>query len=736
MLALAFTVPAQAAMRVALVIGNDRYANLAAEKQLSRAASDATAVAAKLQGLGFEVVLRTNASRFQMLQALDQATRAVEPGGSVVVFFAGHGVEIDGSNYLVASDSPSPADASVQLLKNEALSLDQVMSDLGRAGAKTNVVILDACRDNPYSDGRGRSLGAERGLERVDPPSGFFVLYSAGRGQTALDRLNNDADPNSVYTRVLLRHLTDRITLVDLAKTLQQEVSALARRANHDQMPAYYDQLDGRPMLTGESQVAGIAQPSPASPDPMAMEFAYWTASNCAAGDLDGCRAYQRKYGQGGQFADLATLRLRPAPAQDANAAARAAIDAISDADWSTRHGDDLLRQTLTLASFAQIEALARTGDPRAETLSGMAFDLAMGGQAQDYAQALTWYQKAAAQGFARAEMDVGHLYGNGQGLAQDYVQAMTWYRKAADQGNALAQGNIGALYQDGLGVTQDYVQAMSWYQKAAAQQEVWAQTQIGLLYDNGQGVSQDYKQAMAWYRKAADKNYAPAQSLIGLLYQNGEGVAQDFGQAMNWYRKAVEQNDAQAQSLIGLLYDNGQGVTQDYGQAMIWYRKSADQGYAAAQYYIGILFDVGQGVAQDYGQAMQWYRKAADQGLPEAQSNIGVLYQYGRGVKQDYAQAMAWYRKGADLGDATAQNNIGVLYHNSLGVTQDFAQAMAWYRKAADRGYALAQRNIAVLYENGLGVPKDQAQARIWYGKAASGGDDVAKQWLAAHAS
>jgi tetratricopeptide (TPR) repeat protein len=95
----------------------------------------------------------------------------------------------------------------------------------------------------------------------------------------------------------------------------------------------------------------------------------------------------------------------------------------------------------------------------------------------KDYAEAMRWYRKAADQGNAAAQENIGWLYHNGWGVAQDYAEAMRWYRKAADQGNAAAQENIGWLYQDGKGVTQDYAEAMLWYRKAADQGNASAKT-------------------------------------------------------------------------------------------------------------------------------------------------------------------------------------------------------------------------------------------------------------------
>jgi hypothetical protein len=104
-------------------------------------------------------------------------------------------------------------------------------------------------------------------------------------------------------------------------------------------------------------------------------------------------------------------------------------------------------------------------------------------------------------------------MYSNGRGVPQDYAEAVKWYRKAADQGNAKAQTNLGVLYADGSGVPRDYSEAVKWYRKAAAQGRPIAQNNLGSMYSNGRGVPQDYAEAARWYRKAADQGYATAQN-------------------------------------------------------------------------------------------------------------------------------------------------------------------------------------------------------------------------------
>jgi hypothetical protein len=143
---------------------------------------------------------------------------------------------------------------------------------------------------------------------------------------------------------------------------------------------------------------------------------------------------------------------------------------------------------------------------------------------------------------------------GNAANLRSDYGEALRWHRKAADQGNAHAQDNIGASYINGWGVAQDYAEAMRWNRKAADQGNDDAQYGIGWLFELGWGVAQDYAEAMRWYRKAADQGNGLGQLGVGWLYEHGQGVAQDYAEAMRWYRKAADQGNEEAKTRIAAL--------------------------------------------------------------------------------------------------------------------------------------------------------------------------------------
>ncbi|OBY26054.1 caspase family protein [Leisingera sp. JC1] len=242
--------------RRALVIGVDGYQNLAA---LQKARNDAQAVSSTLAALGFDVTTLYDASRRDINSAVSTFANRIEPGDEVLFYFAGHGVEVDGRNYLLPSDVPVVNFGDESFLTGESIAADRVLGTFQRKGARSTIMILDACRNNPFPQDGQRSVGGSRGLVRMEPPEGAFILYSAGAGQTALDRLSDtDANPNSVFTRALLSRLNEPgMTLHQLAKQVRRDVQDLAATVNHDQFPAYYDQMSGEMVLRRQLAVQG-----------------------------------------------------------------------------------------------------------------------------------------------------------------------------------------------------------------------------------------------------------------------------------------------------------------------------------------------------------------------------------------------------------------------------------------------------------------------------------------------
>ena len=163
------------AKRIALVVGNDSYEHV---QPLQNARNDALSVSKKLESLGFETLVAIDADRRDLNARIREFEARIEAGDVALFFFAGHGVEIDGENFLLPVDIPSPPSGGEGLVRDEALPLSETLDRLRRTRAELAVVILDACRDNPFAREGGRSVGAARGLGRVIAPTGTFVMRS------------------------------------------------------------------------------------------------------------------------------------------------------------------------------------------------------------------------------------------------------------------------------------------------------------------------------------------------------------------------------------------------------------------------------------------------------------------------------------------------------------------------------------------------------------------------------
>ncbi|WP_164742941.1 caspase family protein [Mesorhizobium sp. Z1-4] len=231
--------------RVALVVGNNDYAEL---KDLDKAVGDAGTIADALEGLGFTVTMLENMNVDDFDVALSAFYESIGEGDIAFFFYAGHGIAAEGVNYLLPVDMPEIKPSEVRRVERNAIDATRIVSEITARGAQLAFVVLDACRDDPFPQHDTRGASRLGGLARMTPDPGAFVIYSAGTGQTALDRLSpQDEDPNSIFTRKFHSILTTPgMPIVEIAKRTQVEVKALADRVRHDQAPAYYDQVIGQ----------------------------------------------------------------------------------------------------------------------------------------------------------------------------------------------------------------------------------------------------------------------------------------------------------------------------------------------------------------------------------------------------------------------------------------------------------------------------------------------------------
>lgn len=191
--------PADAGVRFALVIGNGKYVNAPA---LENPANDSADLAKALRGVGFEVIEQQDASREAMTKALREFSARLRGTEVALFFYAGHGIQLNGENYLLPVDADIQSPADVRFNTVDLTDIQQEMEGSGRV----NIIILDACRNNPFADRLAQSGRAapSRGLGRIDAAGeGSLIVYSTQPNNVALDR----AGRNSPFTAALLKHV-------------------------------------------------------------------------------------------------------------------------------------------------------------------------------------------------------------------------------------------------------------------------------------------------------------------------------------------------------------------------------------------------------------------------------------------------------------------------------------------------------------------------------------------------
>ncbi len=244
----------EARNRVALVIGNSAYTRA----PLANPVNDAKLMAARLKEQGFEVFASYDASQRDMKRAVQTFAATLRQRGKDVVafiFYAGHSVQVKGENYLIPVDEQIKSEADVDI---DAVSLSSIMSMLENTETRLSIVVLDACRDNPF----GYARGGSRGLARVDAPGGSLVAFSTAPGKVAQD---GPASGNSFYTAALAQAMAEPGLKIE--EVFKRVRIAVREKTKGEQTPWESTSLTGDFYPAGEKPAApAAAQTEPPLP--------------------------------------------------------------------------------------------------------------------------------------------------------------------------------------------------------------------------------------------------------------------------------------------------------------------------------------------------------------------------------------------------------------------------------------------------------------------------------------
>jgi uncharacterized caspase-like protein len=302
---LAFTAgAAQAEKRVAFVVGNGTYKNVA---PLPNPSVDAKAMASALRNVGFEVVEGSNLTRDKMTERLLDFGKKAQGADVALFFYAGHGIAISGTNYLLPIDADIKSEMDVKLgaAINIDLTLEQTMGD-----AKVKLVFLDACRDNPFaakikSNSATRSVNVQTGLAEMKSGEGTLIAFATGPGQTALDGQEGN---NSPFTRALLANLTQ--PGMEIQQAMTKVRAQVNEETNKGQLPWGHTNLIGAVYLNGAPAPGAVAAVAPAAGPSKAsdVELEFWRSIK-DSNKPEELNAYLTNY-PNGQFRSLALSRV------------------------------------------------------------------------------------------------------------------------------------------------------------------------------------------------------------------------------------------------------------------------------------------------------------------------------------------------------------------------------------------------------------------------------------------
>lgn len=666
----------------ALLIGNNAYAGKAA---LVNPRNDAEDLGKTLKGMGFNVRQALDATRDGMNQAMRafQSDLQANPGAVALFYYAGHGMEIEGTNYLIPVGKEFDGPEAV---KEDAISAQSLLSRMQAGRARVSIVVLDACRDNPWGARGTRSVAGNGGLAVMQAPAGFLIAFAAQPGKTASDGKNGR---NGLFTSKLIEEIKKPQAIYEVFNKVRDEVHKESAGA---QLP------EEKNVLTGET---------------------IYLAGKPAAPTVGGLKPEQMAL-------------LGKAIQGDAEALKEVrAIPALAKLLQMTSSGNT----DLQTAAFLVQQQSSKNPDRRALAIATETY-------MRERLQTIDELKKLDEQGNPFAVLMLESLYRRGRTFApknnqlahpfaQQAKEAGTLPRLTAlaNGGDAIAMYWLGFIYKySGLNELFSAERSVEWSEKALKTGYLPAYKQQSEAYLFGLGNKQAFKDEAKGLQILLDGATAGSPECmieLAAIYKTlriGSIIPRDEQKSFYWAEKAATTANIPALEVLGYMHEWGIGTEKNLTKAYEYYKKAADFNLPAGLHNIARAYEFGRaGISKNEKEAAKIYQQLVEIGFRDAYAKLGNMYQNGLGgLPKDLLKAADLFKQGVKYGDSLSYFRLGLLYEQGLGVEKKPEEALRLIRTSAEKGSSSGQYHMGRLYENGLlGLPRDIQEAKKWYTSA-----------------
>jgi uncharacterized caspase-like protein/TPR repeat protein len=543
--------------RKAIVIGMSNYGD---GRDLNNTINDANDMFNSLKGLGFEVTLLTNNDLRSLKENLSKWYGTIEGNDMAIFYFAGHGMEVKGENYLIPVGANMSSETDVVY---NTLNVNNVLENMDAKKIGMKLVILDACRDNPFKRSWTRGTGS-KGLAQVLAPKGTYVAFAASPGSTAQDGGNYKLR-NGVFTHYLKQEIVKKgLSIDEVFTNVANQVTELT---GEQQTPFRNSSLQKNfYFLPSENNPSGD---SGTETEEKVKKYFYYIDDNGnesknhfdnrqqAEGEMKAKKLFGKIYSNMGDVIAIA----------DPNTSSEPASKKLADVKQKLAEANKYYKSDTEKDKALEIYINLSEKDLNGEIMKRIAAFYAEGEVVKKneilarnwFIKSKKWYQQLVNGSNASAMIDLANMHKYYQKYPECncdslqakelYLQAKELYLQSAEIGNTDAMIGLGQLYGDGLG---DYTEALNWYIKSANLGNTDAMFTVGAIFKNGLGGEYSFTKAKLWFEKAANKGNTTAMFYIGYMYEVGSAdFAKDLEQAKSWYTKAAENGNRSAKQRL-----------------------------------------------------------------------------------------------------------------------------------------------------------------------------------------